>query len=154
MEKKCIVCGWGSQLAYHFVGNICRNCFKDVGGRVCCICGKKIREAVAHYEYWDYGLTKRGEMMNSFPGLLCDSCVSNMVRCRKCGLWMFSDEGFDYRLLGTGKATGEKICFKCYTEDFVACTCCSGTIQLDVDPFWRDIHGKVICHKCKELAQE
>jgi hypothetical protein len=152
MEKKCIVCGLGDQFVCCFVGNVCRNCFRDVGGEVCCICGKKVREDMVYYEYWDYGLTKRGGMMNSFPGLVCGSCASNMVRCRKCELWMYADEGFDYRLLGTGEATGEKICFECFTEDFVVCVRCRGTVQLGVDRFWRSVNGKVVCYKCRELV--
>ena len=118
---------------------------------MCCICVRKVEGVVK--EYWDYGLTERDGVVEVFHGLLCDECASWMVQCRKCGCFIPSEGAVDYVEIGTGKATGEKVCYECYVDEFVECSECGGLIPKGIENVKWDSVGKIVCLICAEKLE-
>jgi hypothetical protein len=146
---KCVVCGKESK---EFVGCVCVDCFRKVGSKVCCICGKKI-DGVAK-EYCDSGLTERDGKVDIFHGLVCEKCAISMVQCKVCGCFVPQEVAIDYIEIGTGKETGEKICFECYLNNFVECSKCKGLISKSLKNIKWTKKGKIICSFCAEELQK
>jgi hypothetical protein len=149
---KCVVCG--KEFSYS-VGRVCLDCFQKVGSEVCCICGKKVDVNVAK-EYWAYGMTERYGVVDAFHGLLCDGCASEMVQCKVCRCFVPLEGTVDYVEMGTGKVTGEKVCYECYGDEFYGeCDICSGLIPKGLGNFRWDEEGRFVCRVCAEkLAKE
>ena len=150
--ERCIVCGKEGEGCCGFVGCICLDCFKEVGGEVCCICGEKV-DRVAK-EYVDYGLTERGGVVDVFHGLLCEECASNMVQCKVCSCFVPVERIIDYKELGTGMATGEALCYECYIDNFIRCSECGGLIPKSVNNVKWDKKGRVVCLVCVEKFEK
>jgi len=151
MGVKCIICGKEYERYYEFTGNLCPDCFMELGSKVCCICGKGVDNAAT--EYWDCGLTERNGVVNMFHGLLCNACASQMVQCKVCGCFVQHEKAEDYIEIGTGKKTGEKICWECYMDDFVECSRCGGSISKDMEFRW-DEEGEVVCLICAKQFEK
>jgi hypothetical protein len=148
MELKCVVCGKECERCYDFTGHVCPDCFRKVGSKVCCICGKEVNSTAK--EYWDIGLTERNGVVDTFHGLLCEECASQMVQCKVCGCFVQPEKAEDYVEIGTGKRTGEKICWECYVDDFVECSRCGGLIPRSIENVMWDEEGRVVCLICAE----
>jgi hypothetical protein len=128
---------------------MCLDCFLKVGSEVCCICGKKVDDM--EKEYWDTGLTERYGVVDSFHGLLCDECASKMVQCKVCRCYVPPEATVDYVEIGTGKKTGEKVCYECYEDEFYGeCDICGGLIPKGLGNFRLDEKGRFVCLVCAE----
>jgi len=151
MPIRCVVCG---EECRDLLGRVCLDCFLKVGSEVCCICGKKVDSTAK--EYWDIGLTERYGVVDAFHGLLCDECASKMVQCKVCGCFVPPEGAIDYVEIGTGKLTGEKVCYDCYEDEYyVECSECGGFIPKGMENIRWDKKGRIVCLICAEkLAKE
>jgi hypothetical protein len=152
ISLKCVICGKKDEECRDFVGCICLDCFMKVGSEVCCICGKKL-DGIAK-EYVDYGITKRNGVVDTFHGLLCDECAFWMVKCKVCGCFVPLEVAVDYKELGTGMATGEKLCYECYVNNFVECSKCGGLVPKNLENIKWNKKGKIICLVCAEELEK
>jgi hypothetical protein len=117
------------------------------------MCGKEVESM--EKEYWDTGLTKRYGVVDSFHGLLCDECASNMVQCKVCRCYVPPEATVDYVEIGTGKKTGEKVCCDCYDDEFYGeCDICEGLIPKGLGNFKWDKKGRLLCFICAEKIEK
>jgi hypothetical protein len=144
--RKCIICEQEKESNF-FVGNVCKDCFYKLGEKICCICGRELKEDEEFREYYEEGAT---ENHYSLQGKVCSNCIPEMVECRHCGYLAFTFETYKYFELGTGRLTGEFICRECYENYYITCNHCGGTIYTEEDQFYRDVDGFTVCEICRD----
>jgi hypothetical protein len=146
--KRCVICGQES-LDFFFVGNICENCFRELGDKVCCICGRTLEENEEWQPYWNIGLSPDGRI----HGKVCSDCArrEDVIRCADCeGLIMPEDieDTLELREPGTGRPTGERVCSRCRGYYYI-CGHCGRPINIRTEYHFRDSTGRVLCERCR-----
>ena len=146
---RCVRCGQET-LDFLMVGNLCEDCFRQMGDRVCCICGREMQEGEEHYEYWNRGFW--GSESVVIYGRVCSECAASLVRCRDCGRLVrpLGEEIHYLRELGSGRLLEEAVCPNC-RSNYLTCYHCEGLINTETESFSQDTTGRVLCEICQPL---
>jgi hypothetical protein len=136
------------------VGNLCDDCFREVGNKACCICGRELQEGEERYEYWNNGfLGSFGEISIAVHGRVCSECARELVRCADCGRLVrpVAEEIHYLRELGSGQLTESAVCQRCWSDRYQECFRCRGSINTEADRFSQDASGRVLCEICQSF---
>jgi hypothetical protein len=154
--RRCVVCG---QFAFEvsMVGNVCEDCFRQMGDRICCICGREIIEGEETEEYWKAGHLDPNNVV--MYGRVCSDCASNLVRCSDCGrlarpitpeMDIISHDIHYLREIGSGRTTDRVVCDRC-VRHYRQCYHCSGSVNIWTERYSEDSRGHILCGICQSL---
>jgi rRNA maturation protein Nop10 len=145
--RRCVICNVEREDEY-FIGFVCRDCFREKGAQICCICGRPLEEEEGG-RYWRNGYVR--DYPYPVAGRVCDECASRLYECRHCGEYALSIEAFRYIELGS-RMTDEWLCEGCFHDNYETCSCCGGFIYVAEDVYYRveDYNGRelVLCSEC------
>ena len=146
---RCVRCG-RETLDFLMVGDLGDECFREVGDRVCCICGRELQEGEEYYEYWNSGFF--GTEAEALHGRVCSECANELVRCSDCGRLVrpIVEELHYLRELGSGRLMERAVCAECI-RNYRQCFHCGGSIDTETQVFSQDTTGRVLCGVCQSL---
>jgi hypothetical protein len=128
-----------------------------MGNRVCCICGREVKEEEDVEEYWKTGRFGLDNVV--MHGKVCADCARELVRCSDCRklarpitpeMDIISHDIHYLRALGSGRTTDRVVCDRCIRH-YRQCYHCGGSINTQTERYLEDAFGQVLCGICQSL---